>query len=287
MSIGKICSILQDTAKSSPIKTMASSLAERGKTRYPGTGVYFLPFRNRNGRYRTGMDDLDPEISKDKNEIKRRKELREEMERFTGLDLSATSSYWNFSAGSSSGNSNHVNPVKLIDGENIFNLSDPFQRITFLWLKERPDIASSLQAYKLGKYPRDTMFYVYDEELENELAYNKKKEVNEAIRKLEQMAPDRRKKVARLMGLPARDDDKEMIVYNMLDTRIKEGEFKEGEFKGSSALMVFNNFADMETSMLYIRDLVQQAISLGIYRVRNGGKIYEGEVIVSDTRDEL
>ena len=43
----------------------------------------------------------------------------------------------------------------------------------------------------------------------------------------------------------------------------------------------------MKESLLHIKDLVKQAISHSIYRVKPNGKIYEGEFEVASDEEEL
>jgi len=50
---------------------------------------------------------------------------------------------------------------------------------------------------------------------------------------------------------------------------------------------VFNRFADMKENLLHIKDLVKQAISHSVYRVRPNGKVYEGEFEIAKDEDDL
>jgi hypothetical protein len=50
---------------------------------------------------------------------------------------------------------------------------------------------------------------------------------------------------------------------------------------------VFNRFADMKENLLHIKDLVKQAITHSIYRVKPSGKVYEGEFEVANDEEEL
>jgi hypothetical protein len=101
------------------------------------------------------------------------------------------------------------------------------------------------------------------------------------------MTPDKKKKVARLLGLPISDDSKEEIVYNLVDNVLKETEFKGGKFQGLSTVEVFNRFADMKENLLHIRDLVKQAVTHSVYRVKPNGRIYEGDYEIAVDEDAL
>jgi hypothetical protein len=246
------------------------------------------------GQYRTGLDPnagyirrisdpLEQEIERERVTA-----LRKRLESALGdIDLGPRSSFWNYGLSTSSEDTLHVQPVKLLDGDNFFDLNIPLQEIAFSWLRVHPTIASSYQAWERGDYPAETQFYVADEEIENAVIYKKKQLINKAIVKFDSMTPDKKKKVARLLGLPVTDDTKEEAVYNLVDNILKQTEFKNGKYAGLNPVEVFNRFADMKENLLHIKDVVKQAISHSIYRVKNSGKIYEGEFEVSKDEDEL
>lgn len=277
----------------SQLQTMQASLSKRGFTRSPGTGVYKFPYKEIDGRYRTGLDEHAAYIQRISDpvgkeiEIKRVRELKKKLEDALGnIDLGPRSDFWNYGKSQGINDTLHVQAMKLMDGDNIFDLGVPFQELTFAWLRVHPTIASSLQAWERGEYPADTQFYVVDDDLENVISYNKKKRINKAISKFDSMSPEKKRKVARMFGLPVVDNTKEEVVYNMIDNLLKQSEMNEGKFKGLDPVEVFTRFADMADDLLHIRDLVKQAITHSIYRVRNG-KIYEGEYELAKDEDDL
>lgn len=291
--IGKISVIPRDYSNSD-LQTMEKALAMKKLTRVPGTGVFKYPYKELDGRYRTGLDEDAAYIKRIQDpterqiEIKRVKELRSRLQDALGdIDLGPRSKFWNYALSKSQDDQAHVHPAKLLDGDNIYDLSVPMQEITFSWLRVHPTIASSYQAWVNGEYPAETQFYVADDEIENTLAFKKKKSINKAIIKFDSMSPQKQRKVARLLGLPISDDTKEEFVYNQVDTLLKQVEFKEGTFKGLSTVEVFERFADMKENLLHIKDLVKQAISHSVYRVKPSGKVYEGEYEVAADEDEL
>jgi hypothetical protein len=174
-----------------------------------------------------------------------------------------------------------------MDGDNHFDLSIPFQELTFAWLRVHPSIASSYQAWERGEYPADTQFYVADDEIENAIVYKKKQLINKAISKFDSMTPAKKRKVARLLGLPITENTKDEVVYNEVDNVLKQTEFKSGKYQGLSTIEVFNRFADMKEDLLHVKDLVKQAISYSIYRVKPNGKVYEGEYEVATDEEEV
>ena len=291
--IGKISTIKKDY-NNSQLQTMQGGLSVKGLTRIPGTGVFKYPYKELDGQYRTGLDSNASYIRRISDPVEQEIErdrviaLRQRLEAALGdIDLGPRSSFWNYGLSTSSEDTLHVQPVKLLDGDNFFDLNIPLQELAFSWLRVHPTIASSYQAWERGDYPAETQFYVADEEIENAVIYKKKQLINKAIVKFDNMTPDKKKKVARLLGLPVTDDTKEEAVYNLVDNVLKQTEFKNGKYAGLNPIEVFNRFADMKENLLHIKDIVKQAITHSIYRVKNSGKVYEGEFEVARDEDEL
>lgn len=286
--IGKISVIPKDYDGAFP--TMEKSLRQRGMSRAPGTTKMMLPYKDLSGKYRTGLDEHakhilkieDPQIKKFEQD--RVKALRQKLQEATGVDLSPTSEYYNYTSKKPGA---HVEPVKLVDGDNIFNLEDPWQYVTYCWLSADPRIASSLAAYERGEYSHETQYYVNDEEVENALQYRKKKTANDAIIKFDSWSLEKRKKVARLLDLPVGESTREEVVYNLVDNFLKAGQVSTGVHKGKDAVKVFSLYADLKDDLLYVRDMVEQAFKHQVYKEKKGGRVYEGELEVFRSKDEL
>ncbi len=291
--LGKISTIKKEY-NNSQLQTMQGGLSLRGLTRIPGTGVFKYPYKELDGKYRTGIDPDAAYIRRISDPLEREMEiervtnLKEKLQAALGdVDLNPRSSFWNYGLSTSNNDTLHVQPVKLLDGDNYFDLSLPFQELTFSWLRVHPTIASSYQAWERGEFPADTQFYVADEDIENAVMFKKKQLINKAIVKFDSMTPERKRKVARLLGLPVTDDTKEEAVYNLVDNVLKQTEFKNGKYQGLNPVEVFTRFADMRDNLLHIKDLVKQALTHSIYRARPNGKIYEGEFEVAKDEDDL
>lgn len=290
--VGKISTIKKEY-NNSQLQTMQGGLAQKGMTRIPGTGVFKYPYKELDGQYRTGLDPNASYIRRIQDPTERELErervenLKIKLEQALNVDLGPRAPFWNSGLSTSSNDSLHVQPVKLMDGDNFYDLDQPLQELAFSWLRVHPTIASSYQAWERGEFPADTQFYVVDDEIENAVMFKKKQLVNKAISKFDSMTPEKKKKVARLLGLPVTDNTKEEVVYNLVDNVLKETEFKTGSFQGLSTVEVFNRFADMRENLLHIKDLVKQATSHSIYRIKPNGRIYEGEFEVAADEEEL
>jgi len=290
--IGKISTIKKEY-NNSQLQTMQGGLAIKGYTRIPGTGVFKYPYKELDGQYRTGLDPKAAYIRRISDpleremEIERVTELKQKLEEALNVDLNPRAQFWNYGLSTSVDDSLHVQPVKLSDGDNYYDLSMPLQELAFSWLRVHPTIASSYQAWERGEYPADVQYYVADDEIESKVIFKKKQLINKAIIKFDDMTPDKKKKVARLLGLPISDDSKEESIYNQVDNLLKQTEFKNGKYQGLSPIEVFNRFADMKENLLHIKDLVKQAIAHSVYRAKPNGKIYEGESEIAKDEDDL
>ena len=291
--IGKI-STLKKEYNNSQLQTMQGGLALKGFTRIPGTGVFKYPYKELDGQYRTGLDVNAAYIRRIQDpterelEIERVTNLRKRLEASLGdIDLGPRSSFWNYGLSTSSDDMLHVQAVKLLDGDNYFDFSNPSQELAFAWLRVHPTIASSYQAWERGEYPADTQFYVADDEIENAVIFKKKQLINRAIIKFDAMSAEKKRKVARLLGLPVSEDSREDMVYNQVDNLLKQTEFKNGKHQGLNPVQVFGQFADMKENLLHIKDLVKQAITHSIYRVKPNGKITEGENEIAKDEEDL
>lgn len=291
--LGKISVIKRDFS-SSGLQTMQSELARNNMSRIPGTGVFKYPYKELDGKYRTGLDPKAAYISRISDPLEKKLEieriekiLKRVKESFGDIDLGPRAPFWNHSLSKSPQDTTHVQPVKLLDGDNFFDLSNIYQEIAFSWLRVHPTIASSYQAWERGEYPAETQYYVADEEIEQAIIFRKKQIINKAIAKFDSMTPEKKKKVARLLGLPVTDNTTEDVVYNLVDNVLKQNEFTTGKFQGLNTVEVFTRFADMKENLLHVRDLVKQAIAHSIYRVKPNGSIYEGEFEVAKDEDLL
>lgn len=292
--------------KISPIKkqystehgqSLASSLASHGMTRTPGTFAIFLPHKERNGEYRTGLDPNAVYIkalpkAEQEQEIARVTALRDELQERTGLDLGPRSEFYTkMYQPDTFGSSARAFYVKLIDGPNPFNLDDPMHAITYAWLRVHPEIAPSYFAWERGQSSlrcpaiSQCQFFVDDEEYETEIAYKDNTVINKAINGLETMSPTRQLKIAKLLNLPISYNSKPSVVYNALNKFLKEGTSKQGARLAN--VKAFNEIAAMADENIEIKFSVKEAIDFNIYRRGKNGRIYEGEVLVGDTESEV
>lgn len=284
--------------------SISNSLAEHGLNMYPGSKITLVPIKTVSGRYLTGTDPDADYIKRIRVKEDREKEIqivtdrRDRLQLATGVDLNPLPkktlkedetdlNYYAGVYGSNCGTMYVATPVKLMDGRNQFNFNDPFQELAYWWVIQYDYlIAKSLLAWKAGNAGSRIKFYISDATAEAEAIFKDKQAANKSIKTLEGMDQATRIKVARLLGIPVRDTDKEYVVYNLLDTFIKsKGELK-GEYAGQDPIQLFNNIAGLSKAILTTKDTVRQAIKLRIYSSVKGA-IYEGQSLVGLTEDEV
>lgn len=297
--IGKIAPI--EKAFSNSINTIDQQLAKNGYTRFPGTTETFLPYKELSGKYRNGLDPTAEYLKKlpkeaYEAEVERITKLKKDLEDRIGVSgiLEPTSPFWNFATPESTmkqkfGTDLKVVPVKLGNETQYFDLNsqDIMKVITWCWIKVHPGIAPSLEAYKQGAVSADTKYYVVDDEAENKDTYNRKKEINKAIVAFESLTPTKRKQISRLMGIPVTESTTEEVVYNLMDTQLKETEFKSGAYKGLAPVKLFNELLAIDEDRLKVKDLIEQAFAHNIYRYGTGGKVLEGTQVVASDKNDL
>lgn len=291
---GRIAPINKSFPHHGSYPTLESSLAENGfPATFPNTRKIITPYKEPNGKYRTGLDEnasyLNNMSKEDREiEIKRIRSDKERLEKALGLDLSkvnldSRSDFYNYASKLPEGQK--VSPVSLSNTDVVFNLEDPFAEVQFNWVRRHPSIAPNLEAYERGR-AGDVKYYVLDVESENEVAFDRKKQINKAITSLETLSPTRLRQIARLMSLPISDDDSEKTVYNQIDTVLKKTDFKSGRYSGMSPVRVFNDLVSSSPALITIKDLITQAINHNIYRQKDD-VLYEGNVKVADSFEDL
>lgn len=284
-------------AKLSPIKktynqafrTIESSLAVHGLYRAPGTVRTFTPYREANGKYRTGLDKdalylrgLSEEARK--AELAKIEDTLEKLEEHfgKGVDFSPTSKAWNVYSDAPV----HATPVKIGSEDKYFDQDNGQGLLDYSWVRVHPQIATSYEAWQRGEYP-DAQYFLSDDEVETKMVYSRKKEVNDAIGKFVLMTATKKKQMARLLGLPIGDNITEERIYIDIDNLLKQSEFTEGEHRGLSTIRVFTDLANLDDNRLKVKDLVEQAIRHSLYRVGTGGKIQEGANTIAASKEDL
>lgn len=275
--------------------SMTNALAQRGFMRMPGTALGLVPIKTASGKYLTGLDDDSDEIRmlmrSNPEEGKRLKkevaDRRKRLEDATGLDLGPRSEYYSGVYGAKYNTGEVASKVKLMDGNNLFNFNIPEKEIEYWWVVQYTGkIAPSLEAWKHGKAKPGVQFYISNPEGEASIVYKKNTSIVDANESLKKLSLEKRKKVARLCGLPVTESDTEQIVFNQLYNMISKGTIEVGEYKGQDAVNLFNKISALSDKVLNVRNLVKDAIALRVFTKRQG-VVYEGEQMIAPNEEEL
>lgn len=294
--IGKISPIKKqyDTANGA-LKSIGSSLRDYDMNMFPGTSKTIVPYKERNGEYRTGLDANALYIKKmseadAKIEIARVTALRKELEDLSNLDLSSRSDY--YTKMWANDGTTVASMVKLYDKDNIYNLDDLHQAITYAWLRVHPDIAPSFGAWEKGmssyRCPdiAQCQFFVNDEKFEAEAEYEQNLAISQATSLWVTMNPMRRYKVAKLLNLPVSHANTEAMIFNEGTNYINAA-----KTSTKTALNVTNflKIATMKDDNLEIRFKVIEGFDYNVYRKGKNGVIYEiaTNERVADNEQEL
>lgn len=134
--IGKISSLKKEYNVNNG--SLEASLAINGYSRFPGTGVRFVPYKEYNGDYRTGLNPKAPYLMKmDKDnrdfEVKRITALKAKLEEMTGIELGPRSDYYSKIFDPNTNVKAQI--VRLKEGDNSYDLDNAFSNITYEWLR--------------------------------------------------------------------------------------------------------------------------------------------------------
>lgn len=255
------------------------SLASKNLTRVPGTSVWVLPALDTTNRIRTGLDEdsakvrtiADEEVRT--QEYNRRKQLRLQLQERTGYDLNAatmngvpSSPYFAeiFEEGG----------IALKDGDNVFNMNNAIDQINFTWLCETGIIAKSWEDYKNGKYPPgQVQFFVFEEDAEEKVKYARIQKQDNALAKLGELTADKRRKIAKLLGLGVADDAISEMVYN----KIREYITLPSASTAKDTIDHFNKYALLTDEVIDVEYLVKSLLDKNIIRS------YAGVIKMGDT----
>lgn len=281
------------------VQHLEQQLSLHGLNRFPGTSEMIIPYKEKSGKYRTGLDVEAPYLLRLSDEdraaeIKRITEDKVRLETALGVPgiLNPTSIFYNFSASVEQlkakwGTDLQVQPVKLGEKDVVFNHSDIMAEINWNWISVHPRIASSLDAFNSKKVDPNVKYVIVDDEAETKAEFSKNKTINRAIVDMEELTPTKKKQIARLMGIPVSDDAKEEVVYNLLSNQLRDIEIRGGKNKGMAPIRLFNELIKETDDRLKVKDLVMEALDHNIYRPGVGGKVLEGGKTIAISPEEL
>ncbi len=232
-------------------------LAKYNMSKFPNCYDSFQPALGLDGRWITGLDEdarlvnsiTDPLAkAQKKDEIKER---REELESLTGLDLSATSTFWD------------TYFIK-IGGRKILNFDNPKDRIEYYVLLANSYVIPDINDAGDPKYAGAKFYFSRSEQEENAKAV-KAKDRNKCYALLEQMSENkpRMNLVSRfIFGSLIKPDASLDSLYNLLTNYIEED--KKGE-----RIRQFLKVTEKSTEELNLKVSVDEAVKFNVIRYRD------------------
>jgi len=261
-------------------RTLEGSLAQNGYNFIPGTARKFYPRVDSRGVIRTGLDENSPKLKSildlktREQEMARVRQLKEYYEALLDESLEPSSTFYD---------EIKENGINLEDGDNIFNMENPRDAITFYWLMETEMVAPSLDSIESGETDGSMVrFYVFDGSVETKTTFERKKRINSAIAALDKMSQIKRKKVQKLIGLGLSNTSSEEEVYNAIDEYLRTS----STALGLDPIENFMRIMNYSDDLLDIKSLIRDLIDTNIVRVK-GSIVYEGEHVWAKSVEEF
>lgn len=233
-------------------------LDKYNRSKFPATFEIVQPGKTPDGRWVTGLDEgsvmlqriADPVLRAERVEEVRG--MREELERLTGIDLSANSKYW------------ETYFIKIID-KLALNFDNPHDRVKYYVLLANDYAAPELEARNNPDYI-NTKFYVHRTETEEGQKAVKGKERDKAVSTLYAMANNKNKLLLigkYVIGQKVKDSMSEDGIYNLLRENLLND-------KDGSTTRKFNDATSKTIEELQYKLVVDEAVSKHVIRIREG-----------------
>jgi len=245
--------------KQTPDQSASSiGLDKYQKSKFPGTFEIVQPGKTPDGRWVTGLDENSVRINRITDPVLRAERteevlhMREELERLTGLDLSATSKYW------------ETYFIKITD-KLALNFDNPHDRVKYYILLANDYAAPELEARNNPDFV-NTKFYVHRTETEESQKAVKGKERDRAIHDLYSMKDNKNKLTLIgkfVIGQKIKETMSEDAIYNKLREELI------GD-KDGSITRKFNEATSKTIEELQYKLVVDEAVSKHVIRIREG-----------------
>ena len=260
--------------------TLDGSLYRQGYAFIPGTGRKYYPRTDSRGVIRTGLNPNsvkiqsipDPKVRE--QERARIEALKAHYEFMVGESLDPDSTFYDQIKESG---------YTLEDKDNIFNMSNSLQAITFFWLMETEQIAPSKDAIESGEFNSNNIrFYVHDSDIESKMAFERKKKINSAIAALDGMSETKRRKIQILLGLGIPNTASNEDVYNALDEYLRTP----ASALQTDPIVNFNRIMSYSDALINVKTLIKDLVAYNVVRVQ-GTIVYEGEHVWAKSLEEF
>lgn len=287
-NIGKISSVKREVNADFP--SLAKSLSDQGRNRQQGTTMLIGPYKEKGGLFRTGMDKnavyikemekTDPEAAaQERILVDSYRERAESL--FANISVAPDSKFYS-DMSKKWGEDDVCKFASMRDGDNLYNLEDPYQLCVYAYLRVHPKVAPSGESLGSGKYT-EAWFYVNDGDIETKRAFKKKNQIFKAIAVLDGMSDDKKLVVARQCGLPVKESSSKEEVFNLLADYIDASKIA----KTQDNVVTFMKYADMKEDLLDVRNTVDLALIHNVIRKNGKEGYYNGDQLLGRTKPDV
>jgi hypothetical protein len=251
-------STLVEIKQTPDLSAQMLGLHKHGRSKFPGTFEVLQPGRGADGRWVTGLDEGALSIKSINDPVLRAKrsdevrELREELERLTGFNLSANSDYWD------------TYYVKIVE-KLALNFDNPHDVVKYYVLLANGYAAPELEARDNPDYIH-TKFYMHRAENEEGQKSVKSRERDKATADLYGMYENRAKLILigrYVLGTKVKESMTQDGIYNLLREALNND--KEG-----SVVRKFNEATSKTVEELQYKLIVDEALQRHVIRIRDG-----------------
>ncbi len=233
-------------------------LDKHGRSKFPNTFEVLQPAKTPDGRWVTGLDEDAVSIKRIKDPVLRdklseeKKELRLELERLTGHDLTGTSKYW------------ETYFIKIVE-KLALNFDNPHDKVKYYVLLANNYAAPELEAKANPDYIH-SKFYMHRAENEEEQRSLASRERDKAVADLFNlyMNVPKMKLIGKyLLGTKVKESMSADAVYNLIRNELAND--KEG-----TATRKFNEATSKTIEELTYKLIIDEAVAKHVIRIREG-----------------
>jgi hypothetical protein len=244
--------------QSADLSAQTLGLDKYNRSKFPGTFEVMQPGRTPDGRWVTGIDENAVTITSISDPVLRAqraeevKEIREELQRLTGLDLAGTSEYWN------------TYYIKIVD-KLALNFDNPADRIKYYILLSNNYAAPELDA-KANPEFINSKYYMHRSENEEGVKAVKSRERDKAVADLYAMYDNKPKLTLigkYILASKVKDSMSQDGIYNLLRDSLSTD-------KDGSIVRKFNEATSKTVEELQYKLIVDEAVARHVIRIREG-----------------
>jgi len=244
------------------MQTLDGTLYKENLSRVPGAVTIIFPSLDAKGKVKTGLDDVENE------------ELKTQLGQVISENIGGESDFYL---------QYREHGITIKDGDNVFDLNDPYQAVEYFLLLKAPQVAKSIDDFTNGiANPSRTYLYVFDPEKEETKKYTANKIKTDCVFALGGASEDVLRQVAVLTGVIIRMESSDQEIFNNLSEAIENPQnFVGGKFRDE--FLRYINMGDAERKVEVLANgLIKNAVVTKV-----GKAIKEGNNKIADNEEDF